>query len=172
MGILMVKKYIVKLTLQERQTLQATIDSNNTPKTIRKRCNILLLADTSTDKPLTQTQITTRTNTSDVTIYHTIKNYCQKGLTHTLRRRKHQTPPRKPIVTGKDEAHIIALACSQPPPGYARWTLRLLTKHIVEQEIIPTIGRETVRKILKKQNCNLTSKNAGASPKNVLWSVL
>jgi len=80
----MVKKYIIKLTPQERQIILTTIDSNNTPKTIRKRCNILLLADTSTGKPLTQTQIMTHTNTSDVTIYHTIKNYCQNGLTHTL----------------------------------------------------------------------------------------
>jgi len=161
----MVKKYIVKLTPQERQIILTTIDSNSTPKTIRKRCNILLLADTSAGKPLTQSQIMTRCNISNVTIYHTIKSHCQKGLTHTLRKRKHQNPPRKPIVTDEDKAQIITLACSEPPKGYARWTLRMLTKRIVEQEIIPAIGRETVRKTLKKQNCDLTSKNAGASPK-------
>ncbi|MDR0459970.1 MAG: helix-turn-helix domain-containing protein [Nitrososphaerota archaeon] len=80
----------------------------------------------------------------------------QNGLEHTLRRRKHQTPPRKPIVNGEEEARNITIACSKPPEGFARWTLRLLTKNIIEQQIISVIGRETVRKTLKKQNLDLT----------------
>ncbi|MCL2135153.1 MAG: helix-turn-helix domain-containing protein [Candidatus Bathyarchaeota archaeon] len=150
------KKYTVKLTKDERTTIFITINDEKTPKTIRNRCNILLLADTSTGKPLTQKEITTKYQISDICVYKTIKNYHQHGLEYTLRRRTHKTPPRKPIVNGEDEARIVALACSKPPKGYARWSLRLLTKNIIELQIMPAIGRETVRKTLKKQNINLT----------------
>jgi len=150
------KKHIVKLTQDERTTIFITINEKNTSKTIRTRCNILLLSDTSLGKSITQTETAKRCQVSEGCVYTTTKNYCQHGLEYTLRRRVHKTPPRKPIVTGEDEARIITLACSNPPQGYARWTLRLLTKNIIEQEIMPTIGRETVRKTLKKQNINLT----------------
>jgi len=150
------KKYIVKLTKDERTTILITLTEEKTPKTIRNRCNILLLADTQTGKPLTQEEIATKYQISNICIYKTIKNYRQHGLEYTLRRRTHKTPPRKPIVNGEDEARIITLACSEPPPGYARWSLRLLTNRIIELQIMPTIGRETVRKTLKKQNINLT----------------
>jgi transposase len=150
------KKYIVKLTKDERTTIFITLNEEKISKTIRNRCNILLLADTQTGKPLTQEEIATKYQISDVCVYKTIKNYHQHGLQYALRRRTHKTPPRKPIVNGEDEARIIAMACSKPPPGYARWSLRLLTKNIIELQIMPTIGRETVRKTLKKQNINLT----------------
>jgi transposase len=150
------KKYIVKLTKDERTTILLTLTEEKTSKTVRKRCNILLLADTQTGKNLTQEEIATKYQISNVCIYKTIKNYHQHGLQYALRRRTHKTPPRKPIVNGEDEARIIALACSEPPLGYARWPLRLLTNRIIELQIMPTIGRETVRKTLKKQNINLT----------------
>jgi len=150
------KKYIVKLTQDERTTIFITLNEEKVSKTIRNRCNILLLADTQTGKPLTQEEIATKYQISDVCVYKTIKNYHQHGLQYALRRRTHKTPPRKPIVNGEDEARIITLACSKPPPGYARWSLRLLTKNIIELQIMPTIGRETVRKTLKKQNITLT----------------
>ncbi|MDR2203711.1 MAG: helix-turn-helix domain-containing protein [Nitrososphaerota archaeon] len=150
------KKYTVKLTKDEHTTIFITLNEEKTPKTIRNRCNILLLADTSNGKPLTQEEITTKYQISDICVYKTIKTYHQHGIEYTLRRRIHKTPPRKPIVNGEDEARIITLACSKPPKGYARWTLRLLTKNIIELQIMPTIGRETVRKTLKKQNINLT----------------
>jgi transposase len=150
------KKYSVNLTKDERWLIFETINAKDTPKTLRTRCNILLLADNSVGKALTQEEITNRCNVSDVCVYKTIKNYHQHNLEYTLRRRKHQTPPRKPIVNGEDEARIITLACSKPPEGFARWTLRMLTKNIIEQQIIPSIGRETVRKTLKKHGLNLT----------------
>jgi transposase len=149
------KKYSVNLTKDERWLIFETINAKDTPKTVRTRCNILLLADTSVGKALTQEKIVARCEVSDVCVYKTIKNYGLKGLEYALRRRKHQTPPRKPIVNGEDEARIITLACSKPPDGFARWTLRMLTKTLIEQEIMPSIGRETVRKTLKKHGLNL-----------------
>jgi len=126
-----------------------TVDADDTPKTIRKRCNILLLADISVGKPLIQEEIASRCGVSDICVYQTVKDYCVQGLSYVLRRREHENPPRKPVVTGEDEARIIALACGEPPEGFSRWTVRLLTQRIVELQIVPSIGRETVRTTLK-----------------------
>jgi transposase len=152
----MAKKYVVELSETERLLIFETVDCKDTPKTVRKRCNILLLADTSVGKPMTQEEIAARCGVSDVCVYQTIKGYCSEGLEHVLRRREHKNPPRKPIVTGEDEARIIALACGEPPDGRARWTVRLLTERIIEMAIVPSIGRETVRTTLKKHNLSLT----------------
>jgi len=117
---------------------------------------VLLFADNSVGKPIIQGEIAARIGISDVCVYQTVKDYCLNGLDYALRRRKHEQPPRKPIVTGEDEARIIALACGEPPDGFSRWSVRLLTKRIVELEIVPSIGRETVRSTLKKHNLSLT----------------
>ena len=152
----MKKKHEVKLTKEERLLIFETVDSNDTPKTIRRRCNVLLLADISVGKPITQEEIAARCGVSDVCVYQTVRDYSQKGLEYVLRRREHTQPPRKPLVTGEDEARIIALACGEPPEGFTRWSVRLLTKRIVELSIVPSIGRETVRSTLKKHNLSLT----------------
>jgi len=146
------KKYAVELTKEERLLVFETVDNKTTPKTIRKRCNILLFADASVGKPIKQEEIAIRCSVSDVCVYQTIKDFCIKGLAYVLRRREHTNPPRKPIVTGEDEARIIALACGEPPEGFSRWTVRMLTNRIIELEIVPSIGRETVRSTLKKHN--------------------
>jgi transposase len=156
MGVAMNKKYIVRLSADERLELFETIDCAQTPKTVRKRCNILLLADSSLGQPLIQAEIATRCGVSDVCVYQTVKDYCIKGLAYVLRRRQHKEPPRRPVVSGEDEARIIALACGEPPEGFSRWTVRLLTERIVELKIVPSIGRETVRTTLKKRKLSLT----------------
>jgi len=149
------KKYTVTLTEPERLQIFKTVDGADTPKTIRKRCNVLLLADSSVGKPIIQDEIASRCGVSDVCVYQTMKDYCINGLDYVLRRREHENPPRKPIVNGEDEARIIALACGEPPEGFSRWSVRLLTNRIVELQIIPSIGRETVRTTLKKHNLSL-----------------
>jgi len=111
-----------------------------------------LLADESAGKPISQAEIAMRCSVSSVTVYQTVKDYQLHGISYVLRRRTHKEPPRKPIVTGETEARIIALACGAPPNGFARWTVRLLTQRVVELEIVPSIGRETVRTALKKHN--------------------
>jgi hypothetical protein len=150
------KKYTVELSSGERKQIFSTLNATDTPKTIRKRCNVLLLADASVGKPIIQEEIANRCGVSDVCVYQTIKDYCLSGLLHVLRRREHAKPPRSPIVCGEDEARIIALACSEPPEGFSRWSIRLLTERIIELQIVPSIGRETVRTTLKKHNLSLT----------------
>jgi transposase len=154
--MMMNKKYVVVLSEEERLKIFKTGDDKSTPKTIRKRCNVLLLSDASVGKPTTQEEIAARCGVSDICVYQTVKDYYLNGLAYVLRRREHKNPPRKPIATGEDEARIIALACGEPPNGFSRWTVRLLTQRIVELEIVPSIGRETVRSTLKKHNLSLT----------------
>jgi transposase len=151
----MKKKYTVHLSKEDRLEIFERLDATDTPKTLRKRCNILLLSDESVGKPQTQEEIAKRCGVSGVCVYQTVKDYCNEGLTYVLRRRTHKNPPRKPVVTGEGEARIVALACSEPPEGRSRWTVRLLTERILELEIVPSIGRETVRTTLKKHNLSL-----------------
>ena len=148
----MKRKYRVTLSPEERKLVFETVDGDGTSKTVRRRCNILLLADESAGKAISHEEIAVRCGVSDVTVYQTVKDYQIHGISHVLRRRTHKEPPRKPIVTGETEARLIALACGAPPEGFTRWTVRLLTQRVVELEIVPSIGRETVRTALKKHN--------------------
>ena len=73
-----------------------------------------------------------------------------------LTRKKRETPPVEPKVTGDVEAHIIALACSAPPKGYAKWTLRMLAEKSVELEYVDSLSHMTVKRLLRKRNISLT----------------
>ena len=152
----MLKKYRVNLAETERKQIQEVMNSSATSKTVRNRCNILLLSDESVGKAPSQEEISKRCGVSDVTVYQTVKDYATLGLDYVLRRRVHAEPPVTPIISGEAEARIIALACSEPPKGYARWSLRLLTERVIELQIVETVGRETIRTTLKKRNLNLT----------------
>ena len=149
-------KYAIFLTKEERQHMQATLNSNRIAPTFKKRANILLMSDCSIGKPESQKVIAMRCGVSDITVYQTIKDFCEKGLMETLSFKKRKNPTNPPIVTGEKEARLIALACGTPPEGYSRWTIRLLADKAVELDIFPRISRETVRTVLKKLRLNLT----------------
>jgi transposase len=146
------KKYRVQLSEAERKEVQETLVAKGIPPSIRKRCSVLLMADESIGKVPTQEEVAQRCGVCGVTVYQLVKGYTTQGLSYCLRRQKHETPPRTPIVTGEKEARIIALACSTPPQGRARWTVRLLRDKVVELQIVDSIGRETIRTTLKKRN--------------------
>ena len=74
----------------------------------------------------------------------------------TIGRKPRETPPVAPIVTGEVEARLIALACSSPPQGYARWSLRLLERHVALAVDLPDLDHSTIGRVLKKRNCVLT----------------
>ncbi|WP_157999709.1 helix-turn-helix domain-containing protein [Paenibacillus elgii] len=117
---------------------------------------MLLLADESQGTIPTQAEIARRAGVSEATVYNTIKDFCIRGIHETLRYRERAEPARPAQVTGEVEARIIALACSEPPQGYARWTARLLTRRVMEMNILESVGRETIRQTLKKRNLSLT----------------
>jgi len=89
-----------------------------------------------------------------------------KSVPLFLQRKKRETPPVPPKVTGELEARIIALACGKAPEGYARWTLRLLAEKCVELQYVDTMSHMTISRLLKKRSSNRILKQAGASLRN------
>lgn len=149
------KKYRVKLSEEDRREVLAILEGDRTPKSIRKRCNVLLSADETAGRPANHEEISMRCGVSPATVYNVVRDYGTQGLTYALRRRVHKEPPRKRIVTGEQEARIVALACGEAPDGHARWSIRLLRDKVVELKIVESIGRETIRTTLKKRNFSL-----------------
>ncbi|WP_025693312.1 helix-turn-helix domain-containing protein [Paenibacillus zanthoxyli] len=112
---------------------------------------MLLLADESQGAIPTQAEIARRCGVSEVTVSNTVKDYCTRGLHETLYYRKYAELARPSQVTCEVEARFIVLACSEPPEGYARWTVRLLTRRVIELNILKSIGQKTIRTILKNK---------------------
>jgi len=146
------KKYVVRLSEADRRQAAEILNGQEASPRYRKRANVLLMADESVGKPMTQEGIAARCGVSDVTVYHTIRDYCERGIEYTLHFQRREKPPRPAIITGEKEARIIALACGEPPKGFSRWTVRLLTEKVVELSIMPDVSRETIRKMLKKRS--------------------
>ncbi|WP_205787425.1 helix-turn-helix domain-containing protein [Specibacter cremeus] len=101
-----------------------------------------------------QTVVAERAGVCVDTIVKVAKAYADHAgdVTATIRRKKRLTPPIEPIVTGEVEARLIALACSAPPEGYERWSLRLLEKHVALLDDIPDLDHSTIGRVLKKRH--------------------
>jgi len=142
------KKYLVDLSSDEREELSQLIrrGKHSSRKVTRARI-LLLAADASTDE-----QIVVALKTGFATVERTRKRFVEEGL-GCLTERARCGQARK--LTGKQEAHLIAVACSTPPLGRAQWTLSLLADKVVELKFADSIARETVRQVLKKTNLNL-----------------
>jgi hypothetical protein len=150
------KKYRVYLDAAERKKLEGiTKRGKHSAETIR-RANILLDLDENAGKVGTQEEIAKASRTTTATVYKVSKQFVEEGLEATIYRKKRETPPTPPIATGDVEARIIALACSQPPQGRTRWTLRLLEEKVVELQIVDAISDNTIGRLLKKRRLSLT----------------
>ena len=117
--------------------------------------NILLATDDKRFPKLTVLEVAEKCNTTTTTVQTVRKSYAQYGFNAALKRKKRNTPPIEPKITGDVEAHIIALACSKPPQGFLRWSLRLLANKAVELEYINKISYVSVGTVLKKHNLSL-----------------
>ena len=149
-------KYVIELSNQEKVRLMEIVKKGNSPARTILRANILLASDKQSDKYMTVSEIANAYRTTPTTVQTVRASYCKKGLEATITMKKRETPPIPAKVTGEVEAHIIALACGQPPEGYSRWTLRLLADKTVELGYIESISHVTVSTILKKTNLSLT----------------
>jgi transposase len=150
------KKYIVTLAADERQSLESLVKRGRVAARKVKRAWILLKADAGPEGPSwSDEQIQEAFDVGLMTIYRTRQTWVEEGLPAVLAAR---TPagrrPRK--LDGEQEAHLIALACSQPPPGRRRWTVRLLAQKFVELGYSEPLSPETVRQTLKKTNSGRT----------------
>ena len=149
-------KYVIELSDQEKTRLMEIVKKGNSPARTILRANILLASDKQSDKYMTVSEIANAYRTTPTTVQTVRASYCKKGLEATITRKKRETPPIPAKVTGEVEAHVIALACGQPPEGYSKWTLRLLANKTVELGYIESISHVTVSTILKKKNLSLT----------------
>ncbi|MDR0492246.1 MAG: helix-turn-helix domain-containing protein [Nitrososphaerota archaeon] len=122
------------------------------------RAKIILAIDTSQGrKKQTCHTITNHLNISYQAVHDTKKRFLTaKNVTEFLQRKKRQTPPTPPKITGETEAHIIAIACSKAPNGQAKWTLRLIADKCVELHYIDSISHMSVSRLLKKHNLHPT----------------
>ena len=149
-------KYVIELSNQEKVRLMEIVKKGSSPARTILRANILLASDKQNDRYMTVSEIANAYRTTPTTVQTVRTSYCKKGLEATITRKKRETPPIPAKVTGEVEAHIIALACGQPPEGYSKWTLRLLANKTVELGYIKSISHVTVSTILKKTNLSLT----------------
>lgn len=142
------KKYIVTLDAKEREQLAELVRRGNGSARRRRIAQVLLKADTRSG--WTDERIAEAFDVSVRTVERTRERFVEEGLEHTL------DPPRKPRapqkIDGDVEARLVTLACSAPPEGRARWTLRLLADKLVELDVVESISHEAVRLTLKKTN--------------------
>ena len=149
-------KYMIELSEEDKSALTEIVTKGTSPARTILRANILLASDRRNEKYMTVAEIANVYHTTPTTVQTVRTSYCEKGLEATIHRKKRETPPVPPKVTGEVEAHVIALACGEPPEGYSRWTLRLLAEKTVELGYIDSISHVTVSNILKKTNLSLT----------------
>ena len=145
----MQKKYIVRLTDQEREELMAIVKKlKGTGQKVR-RAQILLKADANgpnwTDRRIAEA-FSCRTKT----VENVRQRLVERGFEETLNGAQRKSPPTEKLLDGKQEAQVIALRLGAPPKGYANWTLRLLARRVVELKIVDSVSHETIRRTLKK----------------------
>jgi hypothetical protein len=146
------KRYVVKLTNQERERLLKLLRSGTAPARMLNRARILLKADADGPDQWTDERIAQALDTSVATVGRARKRFVRQGLEAALERSLADRVYERSL-DGRAEARLIALACSEAPEGRDRWSLRLLADKAVELGIVEAISHETVRKTLKKTSC-------------------
>lgn len=149
----MSKHVHVELDQDERNELERLIHSGNAPARQQTRARILLLSDRSQGQKRTDQEVAAAVLCSPSTVLSIRHRYVKGGLALALNDKG--WPGAVPKLTGEVEAKLTMLACSEPPQGYARWTLRLLANQMVELGYIDDVSHVTVREWLKKTNSSL-----------------
>ncbi len=148
----MPKKYIVRLNREERKRVRVLVQNGNGSAKALTHARILLKADQTKGQPgWTDEAIHEAFDVSVATIERIRQRYVRHGLNAAVKRRV-RSRERAQRLDGKQEAHLIALACSEPPTGHEHWTLRLLADRMVKLEYVEELSHETVRRTLKKTN--------------------
>ncbi len=146
----MEQQYVVKLTASERSDLEQLLAAGTAPARKVMHARILLKADRGPTGPAwVDTAIAEAVEVSQPTVSRVRKQYVEQGLEAALNRRAPRREYRRKL-DGEQEAHLIALACSTPPDGHGRWSLRLLADRMVELAHSDVLSYQTVRRVLKK----------------------
>src|SRR5829696_4251487 len=161
--LIMKKKHPVILSDTEREQLKSLIAAGTAPARKLTHARILLKADQASEGPAwVDEQVADAVEVSQPTVCRVRKQYVEEGLQAATNRR----PPNREYhrkLDGEQEARLVALACSEPPEGQARWSLRLLANRMVEFSVVEDISYQTVSRTLKKTNLSLILESSGQS---------
>lgn len=158
-----VKKYVVRLSGEERERLETLIRKGKSPARRVLKARILLKADVSeAGKGWSDNRIIEALETSP-SVYRVRKQLVEEGFEAVLSRKPRAMPAVARIFDGEKEAKLIALACSKPPKGRARWTLRLLENKVVELGIVDRASDSTIGRALKKTLFSPIAASTGSS---------
>jgi transposase len=156
----MYKKYVVHLTEEKRSQLETLVRSGRAHARKLLYARILLKADADGPDRWTDERIADALEVSTATAARERRRFCEEGLEVALMPRKPGRPRRR-VLDGRAEAHLVALSCSDPPEGRERWSLRLLADRMVELGHADELSYETVRRTLKKTRSSPTSSASG-----------
>ena len=146
----MKKRYVVKLTQQERKLLKGIVKRGKGPAYRIRHAYVLLHADKN-ESNKTDKEIAGLLQCHSQTVFNIRKKFTEEGLTRAVGRKHRESLPVPRKLDGAKEARLITIACSQPPEGSAQWTLQLLADKMVELKIVDTISWKTVGRVLKKR---------------------
>src|SRR3954471_24830641 len=168
----MTKKYRVTLTLTERNELESLLARGKADVRKIKHVQILLKADESDGGPAwSDARIAEAVEAGTATVERVRQRFVEEGLTAAISPYRGGKRIYERKLDGAQEAHLIALACSAPPEGRARWTLRLLAQHMVELAYVDTLSYETVRQTLKKERPSSAPQAHVVHPRQALGRV-
>jgi len=156
----MYKKYIVRLTQDQRTQLETLVRRGRTHARKLLYARILLKADSDGPDQWTDERIADAFEVSTATVARERRRFCEDGLEVALMPKKPGRPRRR-VLDGRAEARLVALSCSDPPEGRERWSMRLLADRMVELGHVDTVSHETVRRTLKKTASSLASSASG-----------
>ena len=146
----MPRQHVVVLSPAERDRLRTLLRRDATSALQQRRARILLAAERRAGYPVQpDLAVATAVGVDARTVARVRAEFARFGLERALCGQRPVFPPRR-LLSSAQEARLVTLACSSPPPGQARWTLRLLAARVVELEVVPAISHETVRQALKK----------------------
>ena len=158
----------VYLSPEQRKNLESVSRNGHSPAKKILHARVLLMADQYHPKGgKTDMQISEALGMHVNTVGRIRRSFVFEGEESALERKKREFPPVRAKLDGEKEAHLVALCCSQPPKGRVRWTLSLLVDEMTTRGIVTKISRETVRKALKKTNCDLGKSNATVSRRKI-----
>lgn len=153
------KKYLVRLSQDERAELKVLVRGGRESVRKIKRALVLLAVDDGHKDE----DIAAEVRVHRTTVEHLRRRFAEEGMKAVLNERPRPGKPR--VLDGRQEAYVIALACSEPPEGRARWTLRLMGSRLVELEIVDSISHHTVGRLLKRGTSSPGGARSGALPR-------
>lgn len=155
-------KVVVRLTDEQRDALGGLLRSGSHPAAMRRRAQILLHADADGPDAWADEEIADHLETTRITVQRVRQQFAAEGLDATLHRKK-PTGRQYRKLDGRQEARLVALACSKAPDGHTRWTMKLLADKLVELEVVETIDPATVWRTLQKTTSSRGSGSSGSS---------